>query len=722
MSNEIISMTENIQKAWGKITPCWPLKNFIAINPLQGFEDLPIEQAMAQAAHFFQRADMPQEIQTINRITIKWLQAFFDEGQATFAMPCRDHGLYKAFKQLAYFDNTMHKNDPVKKTWLKQLVDNSEDTIDLCLQNLGIAKNDEELFLTLMLTTLPGWASYIKYHTNWADKKSLRSYQTISSDYLAIRLIITTLIWPDAADILSWHKNFMVDQKKINDQINKMHNLENGYAQEILQTIKHEPADQNVSHKYDAQVIFCIDVRSQPLRNSLEKSGNYQTFGFAGFFGLPITIHNKTTEESYSSCPVLIKPHHVVETVPSALPNECNQDAARYRKFTKLISFYQSLSYNMTTSLMVVDLFGCAAGLWMLIKTVLPKTAAWAKEKTISLVRKQQIFIPLVESISVSERSMYAQSALQGMGLTKNFAPIVLLCGHGSATDNNAYASALDCGACAGHHGGTNAQALATILNCKNVRADLAEKNIIIPQSTYFIAAEHNTTTSNVTIYQTEKITPEIKYAIEKLQQDLGATTKTLCHGQDLQIRAVDWAQVRPEWGLARNASFIIGPRDYIKQIDLQGRAFLHSYNYADDQDGNILSAILTAPMIVGQWINNQYLFSTLDNVAFGSGSKVTKNITGKFGMMQGNSSDLMHGLPLQSVYATDIQSYHEPIRLTTIVYAPCSLLDDIIAQHPILQKLFGNGWVLLISIDPNNNQQYRLNRNLTWTSIAKDA
>ena len=57
----------------------------------------------------------------------------------------------------------------------------------------------------------------------------------------------------------------------------------------------------------------------------------------------------------------------------------------------------------------------------------------------------------------------------------------------------------------------------------------------------------------------------------------------------------------------------------------------------------------MTAPMVVAQWINAQYLFSTLDNVSFGAGSKVTQNITGKLGVMQGNASDLMHGLPQQT-------------------------------------------------------------------------
>lgn len=186
-------------------------------------------------------------------------------------------------------------------------------------------------------------------------------------------------------------------------------------------------------------------------------------------------------------------------------------------------------------------------------------------------------------------------------------------------------------------------------------------------------------------------------------------------NAQQAQRRSQDWAQVRPEWGLARNAAFIVGPRDITASLDLQGRSFLHSYDYTQDENGASLTTILTAPMVVAEWINTQYLFSTLDNVAYGGGSKITKNITGKIGIMQGNASDLMTGLPLQSVYRSDGQPYHEPQRLMCVVYAPRTLLDTIIQAQPVLQKLFGNGWVQLACIEPESRQSYFLSRALTW-------
>ena len=114
--------------------------------------------------------------------------------------------------------------------------------------------------------------------------------------------------------------------------------------------------------------------------------------------------------------------------------------------------------------------------------------------------------------------------------------------------------------------------------------------------------------------------------------------------------KANNWSETRPEWGLAKNAGFIIGSRELTKSKHLGGRCFLHSYDWEKDTSGAALEGIMQGPMVVTQWINNHYYFSTVDNDVFGGGSKITHNITGKFGVVQGNGGDLKMGLPLQSL------------------------------------------------------------------------
>lgn len=718
-----------IKESWAKISPCWPLKNFIAVNPLQGMENLPFEKALEEGIVFFEQKDMPKQMELVNRITIKWLQAFFDEGQACIGMPLIKNGLYESIKKLLYFDDQLHKNNDVDKKWLENLSSSPQDTIAACLAKLKILREDETLFLTLMLTTLPGWASYIKYRIYWTEQEERNQQPVSEDDYLAIRLIITCIAWQQAADLIVWHKNIKNQKSQAHNVLELIKKREDEYLTDILKNFSAKKITKNST--YDAQVVFCIDVRSEPLRKQLENTGNYETFGFAGFFGVPVRLHNTTTNESYAACPVLLQPTTTVNEVPSVFQDECKKDQIGYQKLITLKSFYQSFAYNFTTSLVLIDFLGLATGLWMMLKTLRPLEALLLRNKITNKIRPSFSFIPLLENIPFADQCLYAQSSLQLMGLTKNFSPLVLFCGHGSSTQNNAYASALDCGACAGNHGGKNAQILAEILNCQNVRAYLAQKEIIIPESTYFIAGEHNTTCDEIEVYKTKTDDARLKQKIKNLQKDLNASGKAnnksrsenleLHDNKNLnsintKIRSVDWAQVRPEWGLACNASFVIGPRHMTDHVDLRGRSFLHSYDYFQDTDGLLLTTILTAPVIVAQWINSQYLFSTIDNIAYGSGSKITKNITGKFGVMQGNASDLMTGLPLQSVYASDLQPFHIPVRLMVIVHAPCSFIDKIIQSQPKLQTLFGNGWVMLVSIDPNSSDQhYFLNRDLTW-------
>ena len=157
--------------------------------------------------------------------------------------------------------------------------------------------------------------------------------------------------------------------------------------------------------------------------------------------------------------------------------------------------------------------------------------------------------------------------------------------------------------------------------------------------------------------------------------------------------RSLDWAQVYPEWGLAGNAAFIVAPREISRGVDLQRRVFLHSYDADVDTDGSALETILTAPLVVAQWINCQYYFSTVCPQVFGAGTKTIHNVVGTVGVIAGHTGDLQLGLPWQSVCDGE-RLLHEPMRLLAAVQAPLARIDTIIGSNPILQQLFGNDWV----------------------------
>ncbi|CCH53792.1 hypothetical protein BN8_02915 [Fibrisoma limi BUZ 3] len=723
-----------VAKAATLIAPVWPLRTFIACNPLQGLESLPFEEALADGARFFQQPPVSPELEAVNLQVIKWSMVFMDDGQATITMPNRHKGFYRAWKDLARFDDQLHQHNRAAKAWLKALPEKAEDALLLSLDRLNVPKAEHESFLKQTLTYLPGWAGYIKWRAQEQSASHVANPATLA-DFLAVRLAITCVMWPEAGRKPLGSQR---PQGTVSQTVARLENAETTYRNALLETLMNSAHHlARPTKRPDAQLVFCIDVRSEPFRRRLEALGAYETLGFAGFFGLPVRLHDFSTGKAHDACPVLLKPRHDIHEKPVA--DHAGQ-VIRFQRgkriMTLLKGFYEDLKYNFATPFALVETLGAVCGLLMLGRTLAPVVSANGRRMLNETVRPPLPTEPDVEGahpehgIALNEQATYAETALRLMGLTRNFGKLVVFCGHGAATQNNPYASALDCGACGGNHGGPNARILATLLNTPQVRARLAENGIRIPIHTVFMAAEHNTTTDAVTLYEAADADRYHLPVLLRLKRDLAAaqaansaaryqTFGPSADGRDPMRetlrRSSDWAEVRPEWGLARNAALIVGPRWLTQDLDLEGRCFLHSYNWEQDTDLSSLQTILTAPMIVAQWINSQYLFSTLDNVAYGSGSKITHNVAGKLGVMQGNASDLMQGLPLQSVNRTDDTPYHEPQRLLTVVYAPRHCIDMIIQSQGKLQTLFLNGWVTLVAIEPLENCAYRLDRLGEW-------
>jgi hypothetical protein len=158
------------------------------------------------------------------------------------------------------------------------------------------------------------------------------------------------------------------------------------------------------------------------------------------------------------------------------------------------------------------------------------------------------------------------------------------------------------------------------------------------------------------------------------------------------------------------------GPLGRVAQgfLDLDGRAFLHEYRWAEDTTHAVLELILTAPMVVTNWINLQYHGSTVDPERFGSGDKVLHNVVGgTIGVFEGAGGDLRIGLAHQSVHdGTDW--VHEPLRLSVFVEAPASMIDGIIEKHAVVRQLVVHEWLHLFRIDPVDGAIHRRARS-TW-------
>ena len=102
---------------------------------------------------------------------------------------------------------------------------------------------------------------------------------------------------------------------------------------------------------------------------------------------------------------------------------------------------------------------------------------------------------------TLDEMAARAEGFLRGIGLVKNFAPIVYIVAHGSSSANNPHHGAHDCGACSGRPGATNARVHGFILNHEKVREILAAKGIVIPGQTQFVGSMHDTAADVIGYY-----------------------------------------------------------------------------------------------------------------------------------------------------------------------------------------------------------------------------
>lgn len=598
--NNIRTLVDSISKI---IQPIPKLKNFINRNPLGGLDDLEFSQALKEGYHLFQQKKLPLKLHDVNRETLKACKIFF-ENQTINTDDNKKLSFYKSWQKLAINDEILQRHHSFPILFLNSLPNEPELAIYNTLLELQIPKNQFADFLIIITTTQPGWAGFAKHYSYFLE-------------YLAIRLIITHLLYPQASELLTIKKEDYPNFDAIIAKINNNETTYKNHLKHLFKSTLNSSSPLSVS-KPDIQLIFCVDTRSEILRKYIESHDNYETFGYVGSFGLPISVKDQNSGEITKSCPSVIQPKYII-------PLTKNNHQA-----------------------------------------------------------------PSIENIPFQDQCFYAKNLLKTIGLTKNFAPLIIFCGHGAYIHHYPLLSALNCGACSGRHGQENAQIMATILNNKDVRNQLKKENIDIPENTLFLAANHNTTTNSLEILDNDTLEPSQNTLLTQFKKILPnpINKKQKC-----------------EWGLSKNASMIIAPRAISKNLDLQGRSFLHSYSWENDPTGEILQNILNGPLFVAHSINMQYFFSTLDNNAYGAGNDTTQNFIEKLDIIQSNDNDLKYGLPLEIVNNDVQETYHELIRLTVIVHALPENIDKAIHNNKTLAKLIRNHWIILIAINPLNNE-----------------
>ena len=439
------------------------------------------------------------------------------------------------------------------------------------------------------------------------------------------------------------------------------------------------------------QAAFCIDVRSEVFRRALESVDNsIATTGFAGFFGLPLAHHAHGSDILEARLPVLLNP--AVHTTSAGDPAKDQADRIAARGARAWGRFRQAA----VSSFAFVE----AAGPVYAVKLV--KSALGFVPKP-----KAEPAPEVIGGMSAKAKADTGAAVLKAMSLQKGHGAIVLLLGHGGNVTNNPHESAYHCGACGGYTGEVSARLLAILLNDPETRAGLAERGVEVADDVLFVAGLHDTTTDAITIYD-DGLPAARAGDLAKVRTWLAQAAKIAraeralrmpgASGESIPARAQNWAEIRPEWGLAGCAAFIAAPRAATAGRDLGGRAFLHSYDWQADEGFGTLELIITAPVVVASWISLQYYGSSVAPEMFGGGNKLIHNVVGGIGVIEGNGGRLRAGLPWQAVHDGDALQ-HEPLRLSVMIEAPREEMLRILDKHPGVRALFDNGWLHLFAL-----------------------
>ena len=511
---------------------------------------------------------------------------------------------------------------------------------------------------------------------------------------------------------------------------------ENHYRDELFNALVHNHGRGRWSRRDsrpDAQLVFCMDDREEGIRRHLEElNPRIETLGAAGFFGVPMNWLGLDDDKISLLCPVVITPSHEVhETVHPGHEPELQRHRTRRGWRLRLQDLlFQETRRNLLSSALLIALAAPGALATLALKTFAPvafgRRLARLRER-FDLTVPTAVAIEATETrpatpehprlgFTLAEQVERVEGFLRTVGLADELAPLVVMMGHGSMSQNNPHLAAYDCGACSGRHGGPNARVFAAMANRPEVRAGLAERGWRIPADTWFLGAEHNTADEGIAWYDEDLIPAALRGAWQELCQSLQAASVASAQERCRRLasaprdpapqqaahhmlgRSLDFSQARPELGHATNAAAFIGRRAISQGAFWDRRVFLISYDPTKDPEGRVLEAILLAAGPVGAGINLEYYFSTVNNEQYGCGSKVTHNVTGLFGVMDGTASDLRTGLPRQMI------EIHEAMRLQVLVEAKTETLTAIYQRQPPLQQLIGKGWLLLSAKDPDSD------------------
>lgn len=685
----------------------------------------------------------------VHPILFRLLANFLDQGISRWTLSKNNERFWDCVLRLA--QNSFLPLYPFNDASVRALLNKNPDEVVLeCLQRIVGSESLYEQYLLEMMLAHPGWSGMVRVIEN--NPRSLLSLRLISlKEMLAVELLCelamvsmrkgsgfpAVIELPELERLPSLDKD--VFQPEIPLRMRVWHEaMEWSLHSELLLSLKKQSIQvggrQPSGQTPEAQAFFCIDDRECSVRRYLEElNPAIETFGAAGFFGIDFFYQGLDDAYPVAQCPVVITPKHLVREAP-AEPNAVNKSKPvefGNMHFTAH-TLFRGWLYTQTLGL------GYAAKMaWNVFRPArkLPgiKNLSDLESAHSHLHLLRESDEPTADGhllgFSLVEMADRIGGLLCNIGLTKNFAPLVVVVAHGSSSVNNPHFAAYDCGACSGKPGAPNARAFAWMANHAGVREILRERGIDIPPDTRFVPALHNTSRDEIIYFDQQGVTEPVKGLPEfqaTMRRALELNAKERCRWFELgpqsqstqkahehvKARASSIFEPRPELNHSNNLYCVVGRRSLTRNLFMDRRAFLHSYDPESDPSGELLGKIMAAIFPVCGGINLEYLFCRIDNSVYGAGTKLPHNVIGLLGVANGVEGDLRTGLPSQMI------EVHEPARLLIVIEQTREIIDIMLAKLGELKEWPDNEWVRLAACEPGSRDLYFYGRE-GWQDIV---
>ncbi|HEX4419110.1 MAG TPA: putative inorganic carbon transporter subunit DabA, partial [Kofleriaceae bacterium] len=259
----------------------------------------------------------------------RFCASYFDDGQAQVSAP-RGKGFYATWRSQADRDHmpALFMGLDGYRATLDALPLSANEMIDQACTDLGVPAAERERYFAALLLDVNGWASWCAY-LRWTARLAGGDDGHIR-ELLAIRLAWEWLLLRSSDEAITAEWRFAMTSWAAIDRAAQLARSDDWILQRAVELAWLSRVRPKLPQGFDAtrpakprlQAAFCIDVRSEVFRRALEAQGDdIQTFGAAGFFGMPIEYAQLAADDARPQLPGLLAPkYRVVDTnVPKGL-------------------------------------------------------------------------------------------------------------------------------------------------------------------------------------------------------------------------------------------------------------------------------------------------------------------------------------------------------------------------------------------------------------------